>query len=486
MSLTRSLIRFRNRNKKKSGNGNGNGNGKKKIPLRQNKLIFEPLEPRLLLSDMSYSAAPGVAIDAILKLQKDDGADTLQLINNKDGSVLQSQAASETAAVVITGSEQDDKLTVDLSTPFSTPMAFNDPCKNDNDTLQVIGGDNTSTLSGTEGAVSGVNFSGIENVMVAGDGNGAYVFGRPFTDAQKTADGNTGYIGDQVFYLDLTGAEDITYEGPVVISGFDMPAFQAPEDLKGQESTILSSLLASLQERFANTEIVFTTEQPSSSTEYSTIYIGGDGSAFSQYGLFTGVSEKIDKGDLDRTDSAFIFTDNAPSVGLTAGDFGAEIAVYVSHEAGHLMGYQHAYQVEPDNPLSAVAYKPYVHIEIAKDVRNDLLEDGKLTVAGGEYPVNPLIIEALKKYPSYYYAGAVGPDGFPDLIMGQTVLHPDSTGLWVSHILDKAWEVQSSDRYSPRRSCRPLPGPMGSPCTWPGTCGPTPWSMNSRAGSGPT
>ena len=52
MSIERSFLRQRNRLEKIFGRwtGDRSGKGKKKIPARQNKLLFEPLEPRVLLA----------------------------------------------------------------------------------------------------------------------------------------------------------------------------------------------------------------------------------------------------------------------------------------------------------------------------------------------------------------------------------------------------------------------------------------------------
>ena len=97
---------------------------------------------------------------------------------------------------------------------------------------------------------------------------------------------------------------------------------------------------------------------------------------------------------------------------------------------------------------SAHAFKPYTHVEIAKDVRADVLEDGKLTIGGHDYDVHPKFVEALERFPSYYYGGAVGPDGFPDLLMGQGVIHPDDTGTWLARIFDMAWQAQTSPQYT--------------------------------------
>ena len=87
---------------------------------RSRKMLLEPLEPRILLSaDLSYTAAAGAAMDITLRLQEVEGSGTLQLIdNNNNQSVLQSQALADTSGVEITGADQNDKFTVDFSTPF--------------------------------------------------------------------------------------------------------------------------------------------------------------------------------------------------------------------------------------------------------------------------------------------------------------------------------------------------------------------------------
>ena len=42
----------------------------------------------------------------------------------------------------------------------------------------------------------------------------------------------------------------------------------------------------------------------------------------------------------------------------------------------------------------------------------------------------------------------IGPDGFPDLTYGQSVIHPEQTGKWLKHVLTKAWAAQSDPSYS--------------------------------------
>jgi Ca2+-binding RTX toxin-like protein len=150
---------------------------------RRRKVLFEPLEPRLLLSSdpLSYTAAAGTAADMTLRLQDVEGIETLELINNSaapGAEVVVSQALSDTSEVVITGADQDDKLTVDFSTPFSVPdgITFTDSSPGDSDTLEVIGTANEWNIIGSnEGNVGGAEFMGIEN-LTGGADTDTYVF----------------------------------------------------------------------------------------------------------------------------------------------------------------------------------------------------------------------------------------------------------------------------------------------------------------------
>jgi hypothetical protein len=98
--------------------------------------------------------------------------------------------------------------------------------------------------------------------------------------------------------------------------------------------------------------------------------------------------------------------------------------------------------------LPVDAWKPYTHNFTGDLARGDAIDDGMVTILGREYAVPPRVVQALSQKRAWYDAGVVGPDAFPDLIMGQAIIHPSNTGQWLDHVLDSAWAAQSSGAYS--------------------------------------
>jgi hypothetical protein len=91
----------------------------------------------------------------------------------------------------------------------------------------------------------------------------------------------------------------------------------------------------------------------------------------------------------------------------------------------------------------AKAFKPYTHVQTGYDAYADAVNDGNVTIEGKAYPVNPTVLAALRTYPAHFNAGVIGPDGFPDLTMGQSVIHPENTGRWLDYVLSSAWAAQT-------------------------------------------
>ena len=86
---------------------------------------------------------------------------------------MASQALADTSAIVITGAEQSDRLTIDFSNPFSIPIAFSDTSAEDSDSLEVVGTENIWDITENDkGRIRGgtvVDFEAIENLLGGSD-----------------------------------------------------------------------------------------------------------------------------------------------------------------------------------------------------------------------------------------------------------------------------------------------------------------------------
>jgi hypothetical protein len=158
----------------------------------------------------------------------------------------------------------------------------------------------------------------------------------------------------------------------------------------------------------------------------------------------------VDAGNLNRSDIAFVFTDAIARSGISdVADYVDQVAALIAHEAGHLIGMAHADVHADAGPLANVAFDPKVHVAIGKDVLADLNDDDKVTINGTAYTVHPKIVHALKTWESYYNAGCVAGDGFPDALMGQFLVHAEENATWLTRLLDMAWQAQGDAKYTP-------------------------------------
>jgi 5-hydroxyisourate hydrolase-like protein (transthyretin family) len=160
----------------------------------------------------------------------------------------------------------------------------------------------------------------------------------------------------QVVYLDYDGEEDVTYNGPVTLGPFGIPPFEAPGELAGQEDAIMGAVVDQLNELFAPVEVTFTLDRPDVPRSYSTVYIGGDGAWASEYRKdFVGIAEKVDIGNQDPADNAFVFSERIiPSHSILVHAASAVVSV-IAHETAHLIGMQHINEVT-DSTLANLAF----------------------------------------------------------------------------------------------------------------------------------
>ncbi|NQV34499.1 MAG: LEPR-XLL domain-containing protein, partial [Phycisphaeraceae bacterium] len=173
-------------------------------------------------------------------------------------------------------------------------------------------------------------------------------------------------LSGQVIYLDFDGAKDVTYDGPITVSGIDVPAFRTPEEFAGQEAEIIQMIVSQLEQIFAGSGVTFATVQPMVEQLYSTIYIGGDDSTFAECGEFLGLAEQVDVRNVNRRDDAFVFSEEIVSEELGAEGFISQLVDVIFHEIGHLLGYEH-HQGNPDfGLLSSVANEAYSNAILAQ------------------------------------------------------------------------------------------------------------------------
>ncbi|MDZ7616775.1 MAG: Ser-Thr-rich GPI-anchored membrane family protein, partial [Patescibacteria group bacterium] len=163
----------------------------------------------------------------------------------------------------------------------------------------------------------------------------------PELPGMQLVDPNTANLGGQVIYLDYDGEAAVTFNGPVALGPFDIPAFVAPGELGGQEDAVMASVTERLNALFAPVEVTFTLDRPEQAN-YSTIHIGGDGDWASSYGTFLGLAEQVDVGNLDPADRAFVFSGALEVLNGGTEAYVDSLFDIVAHETAHLLGYVHA------------------------------------------------------------------------------------------------------------------------------------------------
>jgi hypothetical protein len=147
--------------------------GAKKIP----PAIFEPLEPRILLSaDLTFGGGD-TALDLDLRLDPVDSS-ILQLLDNTTDTVIDTLALTGSNTVEITGSTLDDSLHVDLDSPSAIGLniVYSDANTGDSDTLFGPASGSLWDISGNDsGTVNSISFAGIENLTGAANSD-VFVF----------------------------------------------------------------------------------------------------------------------------------------------------------------------------------------------------------------------------------------------------------------------------------------------------------------------
>lgn len=101
-------------------------------------------------------------------------------------------------------------------------------------------------------------------------------------------------------------------------------------------------------------------------------------------------------------------------------------------------------------PMSVFAWKAQTHNYIANLILEEVKEKkGKVSIEPfGDYKIAPEFEKALTDYPEAYRAGALGPDAYPDIYIGQAYIHPKeglTSGQWLKAIYEDAMGLSKDD-----------------------------------------
>ncbi|HSW00004.1 MAG TPA: choice-of-anchor D domain-containing protein, partial [Sedimentisphaerales bacterium] len=315
------------------------------VDLRQHPEMLQDADPSLILTCFTSTEEPQEATTSSV----DEGqisetqVDPLCVLSASvvnDSTPLEGIGESEFGIEIAVGSEESAAQFCgqsaclipvdgqdDLSSTDDLPIQARGPPVRANHALSVL----CAITYGDESQPCVV--AGVEGVSTE---NGTKA---PVLPGLKLVDPDLSNWQGQIIYLDFDGEQNVTYNGPVTIGPFDVPAFQAPAELAGQEQAIIDQILSNLQDIFAGSGIIFMVEEPEDGTQYSTIYIGGDGAAFAQYGSFLGLAERVDVGNRDRGDQGLVF--GGQFTGASSDAYVMSLTGVIAHEAGHLAGYSH-------------------------------------------------------------------------------------------------------------------------------------------------
>ena len=159
--------------------------------------------------------------------------------------------------------------------------------------------------------------------------------------------GNFELVEPQIFFVDFNGgAIEFLPEIFTLSGGITLPA----SNISPAEQ---SQIIEDANDIYSDFLVEFTNIRPASG-EFSTIFVGGDDGDVpslidpTEPGALFGLAEQLDFGNEDKSDSAFVLSDQ-PLFDTSDGDNDVPLlSQVIAHEAGHLLGLRH---VEDDNEL---------------------------------------------------------------------------------------------------------------------------------------
>ena len=179
-------------------------------PLKSRGLLFEALEPRVLMSaDLSYGQTPDAPTD--LTLTFDAGSSQYQLVDSSNAIVSFDDAADASdGGVVINGTSGNDFLTLDLTTLTSVSLTFQ--------------GAGIDTLKAT--GAGGDDFSLSDTSLIAGNKTFSLLTNPANTPSFENADLTGGNL-DNTFTLNAWSGS-VTIDGSQGTDTLDLTSYASP------------------------------------------------------------------------------------------------------------------------------------------------------------------------------------------------------------------------------------------------------------------
>ncbi len=114
----------------------------------------------------------------------------------------------------------------------------------------------------------------------------------------------------------------------------------------------------------------------------------------------------------------------------------------------------------------AEAFKPTTHMTVAQQALDSIKGSGGsdpyyAEIAGQRLDLDPEVVAAVKDFPGVYMAGSIGPDAYPEIVFGQSIIHPSDSMKWLQELWDSAHALPAGDAAASTKRAQALAFTVG-------------------------
>ena len=203
-----------------------------------------------------------------------------------------------------------------------------------NDDIDIVGGDYDSILDDLIRHDSDHHYLAVTSTDYE-DTVGDY---RLTIEVQS--EGGLPQVAGQTIVIDLDGASSVTVAG---VNWGDLGALDAETldaSFAGQTDALVQIILDVVQADYALYDMtVLTTDDPTPTGAYTTVYLGGDSD------MLFGIADNLDFYNVDQQDNCIVFAEAFAGLTSDLNAMGQAIGNVISHEVGHDLGLMHTTDV---------------------------------------------------------------------------------------------------------------------------------------------